>query len=267
MSSFYRPPATRPVRPVRRRSPWRALRPALVLTALALAALGGVLVLKLHPRFAVKRIVLEGIPEARRAEAEEVTDGLLGRPLLFVDLDGAVEGLAKRPWVARAAARRLVPDTLVVTVEARPPVALARHGSDLWTVDGGGLWLGPYSGRAVSGEDDFALIDGPGDEASVRQGAAFLVALKGEDAALFARVSEVAVSPEAFSVTDRVARARLLLPVDPAEVARAAAAWRAWLALVPDLARRGLPVGAADLRFNGRIVLDAPPELLGRGKT
>jgi hypothetical protein len=267
VSSFYRPPATRPVRPVRRRSPFRALRPAFALLALAVLALGGVLVLKLHPRFAVKRIVLEGVPEARRAEAEEVTDGLLGRPLLFVDLDGAVEGLAKRPWVARAAARRLVPDTLVVTVEARPAVALARHGSDLWTVDGGGLWLGPYSGRAVSGEDDFPLIDGPGDEETVRQGAAFLVALKGEDAALFARVSEVAVLPEAFSVTDRVARARLLLPGDPATVARAAAAWRAWLALAPDLARRGLPLDAADLRFDGRIVLDAPPELLGRGKT
>jgi cell division protein FtsQ len=267
VSSFYRPPSARLVRPARRRSPWRALGPALVLAAVALAALGGLLVLKLHPRFAVKRIVLEGVPEARRGEAEEVTDGLLGRPLLFVDLDAAVEVLAKRPWVARAAARRLVPDTLVVTVEARPPVALARHGTDLWTVDGGGLWLGPYTGRAVSGEDDFPLIDGPGDEASVKRGAAFLVALKGEDAALFARVSEVTVSPDAFGVTDRVARARLLLPGDPDETARAAAAWRAWLALLPDLARRGLPVNAADLRFDGRIVLDAPPELLGRGKT
>jgi cell division septal protein FtsQ len=267
MSTFYRPPATRLVRPIRRRLLWRALRPTLAILALALLALGGVLVLKLHPRFAVKRIVLEGVPEARRAEAEEVTDTLLGRPLLFVNLDRAVDGLAKRPWVVRAAARRLVPDTLVVQVEARPPVALARHGSELWTVDRGGSWLGPYAGRAVSGEDDFPLIDGPGDDESVMRGAAFLVALKGEDAALLARVSDVTVSPEAFSVTDRVARARLLLPGDPADAARAAAAWRAWLALVPDLGRRGLPVDAADLRFDGRIVLIAPPELLGRGKT
>ncbi|HQR67535.1 MAG TPA: EAL domain-containing protein, partial [Thermoanaerobaculia bacterium] len=51
------------------------------------------------------------------------------------------------------------------------------------------------------------------------------------------------------------------------ESCRAAAAWRAWLALVPDLTRRGLPGNAADLRFEGRIVLNAPPELLGRGKT
>ncbi|MGE5344633.1 MAG: cell division protein FtsQ/DivIB [Acidithiobacillales bacterium] len=258
---------TRRVRPVRRRSAWRTLGPALGLLALALVALGGTLVLKLHPRFAVKRVVLEGVPEARRAEAEEVTDGLLGRPLLFVDLDGAVKGLAKLPWVARAAVRRIVPDTLVVRVEARPPVALARRGADLWMVDRSGTWLGRYTGRAVSGEDDFPLIDGPGAEDAVRRGAAFLVALKEEDEALSARVSEVAVLADAVSVTDRVARARLLLPGDPAEAGRAAAAWRAWLALAADLARRGLPVDAADLRFDGRIVLDAPPELLGRGKT
>ena len=267
MTGFYRPPATRRVRPVRRRSPWRALGPVLALSALALTGLGGALLLKLHPRFAVRRIVLEGVPEARRAEAEDVTDQLLGRPLLFVDLGSAVEGLAKLPWVARAAARRLVPDTLVVRVEARPPVALTRRGSELWMVDRGGTWLGPYAGRVVSGEDDFPLIECSGDEEAVRRAAAFLVELKGVDEQLFARVSDVAVLPDAVSVTDRVSRARLLLPGDPADAARAAAAWRAWLALVPDLGRRGLRVDAADLRFDGRIVLDAPPELLGRGKT
>jgi cell division septal protein FtsQ len=267
VTGFYRPPATRRVRPVRRRSPWRTLGPALVLLSLAVSGLAGTLLLKLHPKFAVKRIVLEGVPEARRAEAEEVTDGLLGRPLLFVDLDGAVEGLAKLPWVARAAARRLVPDTLVVRVEARPPVALARRGAELWLVDRSGTWLGPYAGRAVSGKDDFPVVDGSGGEEAVRRGAAFLVALKEEDEALSARVSDIAMLGDSVSVTDRVARARLLLPGDPAEAGRAAAAWRAWLALVPDLARRGLPVDAADLRFDGRIVLDAPPELLGGGKT
>ena len=271
MSSFYRPPSTRLVRPIRRRPAWRTLRPALAILALAVAALAAVLVLTHHARFAVKRIVLEGVPEARRAEAEEVTDGLLGHPLLFVDLDAAVDGLARRPWVARVAARRLIPDTLFVRVDARPPMALARRGVDLWVVDRGGSWLGPYVGRALSGEDDYPIIS-PADggretEESVRRGAAFLAALRAEDPALFTRISEVAVASDSLAVTDRVSRARLLLPGDPEDVSRAAAAWRAWIALAPDLGRRGLPVDAADLRFEGRIVLNAPPELLGRGKT
>lgn len=266
MSSFYRPPFARLVRPRHRRSTWRALLPALAILAFALAALGGALVLKHHPRFAVRRVVLEGVPDARRAEADEVTDPLLGRPLLFVDLDAAVDGLARRPWVARVSARRIIPDTLLIRVEARPPLALARRGGALWTVDKGGAWLGPYEGRALSAEDDFPIVDGPGDDESIRSAAAFLAALKGEDPALFSRVSDVTVTPDGLAVTDRVARARLVVGCDPGEVPRAAAAWRAYLALTPDLSRRGLPADAADLRFDGRIVLHVPPDALGRGK-
>ncbi len=252
---------------MRRRPARHALRPALVTLALALAALAGLIVLKRDARFAVRRVVLEGVPEARRAEAEEVTDALLGRPLFFVNLDGAVSELSRRPWVARAAARRVVPDTLVVRVDVRPPFALARHGAELWTVDRSGVWLGPYAGRTASPEDDFPLLDGPGDAESLRRGTAFLLALKAEDPDLFARVSEVSVGPAGALVTDRGVRARLLLLADPAAAPRAAAAWRAWLALLPELTRRGLPGDAADLRFEGRIFVKAPPDVLGRGNT
>ncbi len=266
MSSFYRPPFSRLVRPRHRRSTWRALLPAVTILALAFAALGGALVLRHHPRFTVKRVVLEGVPDAHRSEAEEVTDPLLGRPLLFVDLDTAVSGLARRPWVAHAAARRLVPDTLLIRIESRPPLALARRGGALWTVDKGGAWLGPYEGRALSGEDDFPIVDGPGDDESVRCGAAFLAALKGEDPALFSRVSDVTVTAEGLAVTDRLSLARLVVTRDAEETPRTAATWRAFLALAPDLSRRGLPVDAADLRFDGFIVLHTPPDALGRGK-
>lgn len=266
MSSFYRPPFSRLVRPRHRRSTWRTLLPALTLLALVFALLGGAVVLRYHARFAVRRVVLEGVPDAHRSEAEEVTDPLLGHPLLFVDLDTAVNGLARRPWVARVAARRLVPDTLLIRVEARLPLALARRGGALWTVDKGGTWLGPYEGRALSGEDDFPIVDGQGNEEGVRSGTAFLAALKGEDPALFARVSDVVVTPEGLAVTDRLSHARLVVARDAEETKRTAATWRAFLVLAPDLSRRGHPVDAADLRFEGRIVLHTTPDALGRGK-
>jgi cell division protein FtsQ len=268
VSSFYRPPASRVVRPTRRRSGRRALLPGLVVLALALAALTGVLVLKHHPRFAVTRVVLEGVPESRRSEAEELTDGFLGQPLLFVDLDAAVAELSRRPWVEAAAARRLVPGTLVVSVVSRAPVALARRADELWTVDRNGNALGPYAGRAISAADDFVVLEG--DDERIRAGAAFLGALKAEDPALVTRLSDVALTDRGLVVTDRVARVRLLFAPDAAEPGRivaAAASWRAALALLPQLARLSLASGEADLRFDGRIVLKAPPESAGRGKT
>jgi len=268
VSSFYRPDASRVVRPTRRRAGRRALLPALVVFALALSALAALLVLRHHPRFAVTRVVLEGVPEPRRAEAEEVTDALVGQPLLFVNLEAAVSDLSKRPWVEEASARRLVPGTLVVTVVSRPPVALARRGAELWTVDRLGTPLGPFKGRALAADDDFVILDG--DEERIRRGAGFLAALREEDPALLARLSDVTVIDDGLLVTDRIARVRLLFSRDAAEPGRtagAAASWRAYLALIPELPRLFLAPGEADLRFDGRIVLKAPPDSAGRGKT
>lgn len=269
MSSFYRPPSSRTVRPTRRRSGRRLLVPALTALLLAALSLGGLVVLRTHPRFAVTRVVLEGVPEARRAEAEELTDGWIGRPALFVDLEGPVAELSKRSWVASASARRIVPGTIAVVVVARPPVAVAvraDRGGELWTVDRTGSFIGPYSGRALGAGDDFVVLSGAADEAARARGAAFLDVLRTEDADLLARASEVAVVPDGFAVTDRVASCRLLFGPDAAAPGRASSIWRAYLALLPELERSALPTSDADLRFAGRIVLKAPGDP-GRGKT
>src|SRR5258706_491690 len=117
------------------------------------------------------------------------------------------------------------------------PVALARKGDEIWTVDRAGTWLGLYTGRAVGREDDFVLID-PGEvEDGVARGAAFLETLRGEDAALLARVSELAVRRDGFRLVDREARIPLLFAPDAHEPGRAAPIWRAYLALRPELKR------------------------------
>jgi len=269
MSSFYRPPASRTVRPTRRRAGHSLVLPALAILVAATCALSGVVVLRAHPRFAVNRVVLDGVPEARRAETEELTDAWIGRPLLFLDLQKPVAELSKKSWVAAASARRIVPDTIAVRVVARPPVALvarADKDGELWTIDRGGSFTGPYSGRALSKNDDFVVLSGASDAAALARGAAFLEAIRAEDANLLARISDVAVVPEGFAVTDRVARARLLFGPDAAEPGKAVPPWRAFLALRPELDRHALALAEADLRFAGRIVLKAPGDS-GRGKT
>ena len=268
MSPFYRPPSARTVRPMRRRSGRRLLVSGVSALLLVLLALSGLVVLRTHPRFAVTRVVLEGVPEARRAEAEELTDGWIGQPALFVDLEGPVVELSKCSWVAAVSARRIVPGTIALVVTARPPVALAvrpDRGGELWTVDRTGSFIGPYGGRALSHADDFPVLSAKDDDA-LRQGAAFLETLRAEDPDLLARASDVAVVPEGFAVTDRVAKSRLLFGPDAAAPSRAAPIWRAYLALLPLLERNALPTSDADLRFAGRIVLKSPGDP-GHGNT
>lgn len=257
-TGFYRPTSRALPNRKRRRGP--VILATLGIVLATGASFAGFTLLRKHPRFLVKRIVFDGVPDSRRAEAEALTDRWIGQPLLFTDVDGPLATLSSQPWVARAAARRIVPDTITVTVTARPPVALARRGDELWTVDRAGTFLGPYSGRLVGRNDSFVIID-PGELSEamgVEKGAAFLEALKGDDPALLARVSEVRVLLTGFAVVDSEARARLLFGPDAVQPGRAAPIWRAFLALRPELSRHALPLTTADLRFEGRIVLPQP---------
>jgi hypothetical protein len=170
--------------------------------------------------------------------------------------------------VARVAARRVVPDTISVQVEPRAPVALARRGDELWTVDQDGLWLAAYAGGA--GAPRFVVLDpsgAPSPEEAVVRGARLLARLSAEDPELLARVSEVEVLSEGFAVVDAPARLKLLLGDDALQPGRSFARWRAFLALAPELGRHGLLPREVDLRFENRIVLKAPGADVARGDT
>lgn len=268
--TFYRPPSVRGPRPART-LPLRSGAIALgVVFGGGLLVAGAVLVLRHHPAFRVGRVVPYGVPTERLEAVEKLTDPLLGQPLLFVDVDAVVRRLSAEPWVARASARRVIPDALVVQVAVRPSVALARRGDELWTVDSAGTWLGPYAAGVAGG--DAALIDA-GDPAAPdaperrARGAAFVERLRLDDPALFSRLSEVVVLDDAFAVHERTSDVRLLFGLDALDERRAARLWRAYLALVPEIERHLLHHAEADLRFKDRIVLTRPAAPADRGST
>lgn len=225
--------------------------------------------LRFHPRFQVSRVVMEGVPPIRQAQAEEITDSWIGSPILFLDFRRSLESLSQLPWVEEVDARRVIPDTIFVRVKARPAVALAMKDGELWTVDRRGTWLGPHGDRpGRAAEEDFVIIRPQVDDPkSVALGAAFVAAILDDDPALHARISEVEVAAESFSVIDRYSRLRLLFSKDAARKGEAAASWRALLALQPELDRHSLLKTDVDLRFSGRIVLKAPATDAARGKT
>ncbi|HEV8267500.1 MAG TPA: hypothetical protein VGR00_04675, partial [Thermoanaerobaculia bacterium] len=143
---------------------------------------------------------------------------------------------------------------------------------DLWSVDRSGTGLGPYLGRGAREGDDFPLVDAeeaPDEEtraAWIARGAAFVERLRSDDPALLHRLSEVLLREDGLTVVDQEARATLRFGLDAGEPHRAAAAWRAFLAVRDEASRHGLGTSEADLRFADRIVLPAPASS-GRGTT
>ncbi|MCC6131486.1 MAG: FtsQ-type POTRA domain-containing protein [Acidobacteria bacterium] len=224
--------------------------------------------LRFHPRFHVARVVLEGVPPIRQAQTEEITDAWIGAPILFLDFERSLGGLAQLPWVEEVEARRVIPDTIFVRVKARPAVAVAMKDGELWTVDRRGMWLGPHGDRPGSPAEDFVIIRPKTDEPGfVAAGASFVAAVLEEDATLHARLSEVEVAPDSFAVIDRYSHLRILFSKESVRKGEAVASWRALLALQPELDRHSLLKTDVDLRFSGRIVLRAPAADAARGKT
>jgi cell division septal protein FtsQ len=267
--TFYRPPMPA-ARPTRRLA--TGIRTAALAVGLAIGAgvvlAGLLLVLRFHPRFTVTRVVLEGVPEIRRVEAEAATDRCIGQPLLFVDLDGPVTVLSSCAWVEKALARRVVPGTIHITVTARPPIALARKEGELWAVDAAGTLLGPHAGKGLAAADDYVVIDSDaGGPKALARGAALVARIREDDPALFARLSEVSVGADEFAVVDRESHTRLLFGPDALSPGRVSALWRVYLTLRPDLDRHALLRNEADLRFNDQIILKAPASDAVRGKT
>ena len=267
--AFYRPGTIRPPRPPRRREAYRrAVLGGVALALLLGSAAAAWAAVRRHPRFLVRRVVLTGVPEPHRNEVEALSDPWIGRPLLGVDLEAAVAELSSRAWVAHAAARRVVPDTIAVQVEPRSAVALARRGEDVWTVDQDGRWLAPFVPGPAAPR--LVVLDPSGaatPEEGTAAGARLLVRMKAHDPELLTRVSEVEVLADGFALVDVPARLRILVGADALEGDAAFARWRAFLALAPELGRHGLLPREVDLRFENRIVLKAPPAAGGRSAT
>jgi len=93
------------------------------------------------PWLSVSNIEVSG---QQRADVEGALarSGLeLGRPLLLVPADGALEQLLADPWVADATVDRLFPDTIEIRLIEYQPAAVVESGSKRTVISEGGVAL------------------------------------------------------------------------------------------------------------------------------
>lgn len=131
--------------------------------------------------FEIKVVEITRTERISRDDVLAMLDLEPGRGLLLIDLAQAQRSLETHPWIRRAVVRRVFPDTLVVELDEREPVAVLRTGT------GGREFLLDREGTLISegvppaddglpvltGVDYAAAILGTGDTAvRVRSGIA-----------------------------------------------------------------------------------------------
>jgi cell division protein FtsQ len=242
----------------------RTVRAGVWLAALGLGVLTGALrgeelLARAFPeRAANVRLAVIGNAHASAEELVEAAGVAPGTKLAALDLVAVQAALAGHPWVRRARVAALPPDQLILAVEEREPVAVARLAGVARLVDRDGTAFAPAA--ADTRLPELRGAGAPGGPPLV-EGVALLAAVEAQGLptprALILAADEPATVP-----------ALELAPSAPAPGARVLLGrddHAAKLARLAELLRANLPeLGAAaeiDLRFGEDVVLRPRPEV------
>lgn len=121
----------------------RRRRRILIGAAVAAALVAGLFaVLLFTPLVAVRSISVQGTHLLTAQQVESALEPVRGKPLATVGSDEVNRLVGQFVQIKSARARAVPPDTLVVEIVERVPVALVKQGGKLLVVDGDGVVLG-----------------------------------------------------------------------------------------------------------------------------
>jgi cell division protein FtsQ len=253
------------LRPRSRTRVRRSRRGASARVVLALEALGALMALMVafwagyskvmaSERLRVGRVDVRGSRFLSDGEVRELLGPAVGENILGLDIESLKQRLRASPWVADAAVRRTLPDTLQVQIEERVPLALAELDR-LYLMDGDGTLIDIYGPRTSS--FDLPIVRGlKGIDSAARADRARRAgALLADLAELASEVSEVQVEPSGdLRVVLRGAGEVLKLGTPPCRKR-----FQTFLGLRKDLRERCPGAEYFDLRFRGRIYAKHTP--------
>lgn len=203
----------------------RHLRTAAALAAILGSGAGMAWLLVASPWLRYESLTVEGAVHVNAAELRHLADLPTGDPLVQLDLDAAVAGVARHPWVKSASASRQFPNGVRLVVEERTPVALL-HTDALYLVDEAGV---PFI-RARLGQLDLPVLSGLGELAVaqpelarrlVGEGLAWLRAAESDGGVSLSEISELRFAAESgYTLFLRNGGEVLLGFAEPERVAR-----------------------------------------------
>jgi cell division protein FtsQ len=92
--------------------------------------------------FSVKNIEIQGISRLTSKEVLDITGLTEGGNALALSIDALEGALLRSPWVQSASVKRVLPDTLIVTVQEKDPA--------FWKLEGGVLMYADAMGQSIS---------------------------------------------------------------------------------------------------------------------
>lgn len=255
---YWRRRANRRVRKARLTRAMREWGPVLTIHVFLLVALAfggmrlynGVLA---SDALSLGHVAIVGTDRSSESEIQERLASFKGENLLDLDLKEIARAVQLDPWVARVSAKRMLPDTLRITVHEREASAIAMIGGLAHVVDTAGFVIGPLqAGQHLDVPILTGLEDFREDEAlirALRRGARALGRLREETGPWVEELSEMDLSRD-DRLTVWLMDGGPPLRLHPNRVALNVPEW---IALRDDIADRISDAEWIDLRWRDRI--------------
>ncbi|MFQ5526559.1 MAG: cell division protein FtsQ/DivIB [Thermoanaerobaculia bacterium] len=242
----------------RRKLAFRLAKP--FLAALAIVGLPSVLVawVLFSNQFTVRGVTVSTGDRVSSGWAGERLSTLQGRHLLRLDVGEVEHALADHPWVAGVLVHRRLPRRLHVEILEKQPAALLLRSDALLFVDPTGREIGAYDPGADPG--DLVVLSTVEDSPELVRSALGLV---DDWRRLRLPWAEGLSEVLALTTTDfRVITAGLPCPlfVSSVNLAEGLNSLARYGSQIEQKMTRSSPIGAIDLRFRGRIVLQPVAE-------
>lgn len=111
-----------------------------------------------HAGLRVEEVLVVGRSNTERDHLLRALGTARGSPILAFDVTGAKERVEKLPWVRSASVERMLPNTILLTVEERRPLALWQNDGQFALID--------YEGAVIRRQDlgnyqDMLIVIGP----------------------------------------------------------------------------------------------------------
>jgi cell division protein FtsQ len=178
----------------RRRRRWLLQGAAAVV---AVAVVGWLLLA--GPLLTVRTVQVDGLATLPAEQVQEAAGIASGIPLLRVDVDGAQARVARLPQIASAEVTRDWPDSVVITVVERVPVAVVGDPGERSLVDADGVLFDSVTGAAPDGVVPLEVEDPGPDDPATLAGIAAVGSLPGDVRRQVAGAT--ATSPDDISLT------------------------------------------------------------------
>lgn len=200
-------------------------------------------------QFRLREIAVGGTDKVAREQVEAMLAPLLGTHILRLSLADVEAKLRANRWIEGATIRKELPDSLVVDIRERYPVALYRSNDGLMYIDREGFLIDSYD---PTGQVDLLLLSSS-DNAPVDVAGALKVAdaLERIAPAWSAGLSEIEILGEGgFRLYSGNLPFPVLLSSTTAEIQLRRLQW-----MFPEIARRYPAVELVDLRFAEQLVI------------